>query len=51
MVKDWTFFAKTYIKELNKVLEEKGLGESEASLYEGIIEGVEFCLLNKDRVE
>jgi len=50
MTKDWTLFAEVYLKELNKVL----LTETSNDEYvrtAGIIEGIEFCLINKKRLE
>jgi hypothetical protein len=44
--KDWTFCAEVYIKELQKQLMDKRIDDKEATRIEGIIEGIEFCLIN-----
>ena len=42
---NWTFNAELYVKELKKVLLDNKIEPNDYIRTEGIIEGIEFCLI------
>ena len=45
MEMNWTFNAELYVKELKKVLLDNKIEPNDYIRTEGIIEGIEFCLI------